>query len=196
MAPVVLFVSDIDDTLRPGDAWDRGARAVAEGPPLPGAPALLWAVHRRGVPIVYLTAARSDARRLNAAFLRRHFPPGRLIDCPRAWQRRRTAFKRHVLRRLARAHPGATLVCLGDDAHADPQVYRACRCHRGGFIRRAAVPSRPAAAAAAAAGFDRYADVHGRVLADVDALLLRRRRRRPPPPPAGRAPRGRPPPGR
>lgn len=124
-----IMVVDIDDTLRDSRHWNRkNPRALATAQPIPGVKALLRKISRRGVPILYLTAARKSVRTFNVAFLRQ-LPRGRLLD------RRNEdptydhgSFKTEAILSLKRRYPRARLVCLGDDAYRDPQAYGEGRC--------------------------------------------------------------------
>ena len=124
---MAVFVTDIDETLR--------CNRCAPVRPVPGAPQLLRAVARLGVPVVYLTAApRSLYRDVNIAFLRDHaFPPGRLLHRPDRNRKPNARFKTDVLAALRRAFPGAQFLCLGDNETGDAIAYR--RCHAGCYIR-------------------------------------------------------------
>ena len=122
----VLFVSDIDETLRDN---------VHGGRPLRGAVTLLRAVRDLEVPIVYLTAGSVAIRRMNRAFLYDHgFPRGQLVHRPLDDQRPNADFKDDILRGLQREHPGTVLACLGDNETGDAIAYHR-QCTGGSFIR-------------------------------------------------------------
>ena len=165
-----VFVSDVDDTLRDSACWRTGT--VATAPAIPGARRLLRAVSRRGVPILYLTAAHRRARAWNLAFLGRLFPPGVLVDYDsRRWGPVRDAFKASVLRGLAQSYPRASLLCLGDDAALDPWVYRVCasrHIRHAGRGRCSSEAHRDPVEGPRIA--DRYPDIHRAVLRDLEAL--------------------------
>lgn len=126
-----VFVCDIDDTLRPTKYAD--VLLGRNQAPIDGAQALLSAVAKQGIPIVYLSAGSDKMRALNTRFLEQ-FPPGVLLD--------RTSmglgdllptnshqadvqgeYKTRVLNELKSTFPNAQLFGLGDDKYGDATAY-------------------------------------------------------------------------
>jgi hypothetical protein len=126
-----ILVTDIDDTLRHTTLLNvissrfrqRRIHRVRHA---------LFEAARRGIPVVYLSAASARLmRRTNQRFLSR-YPRGVLydrVDMPWSaflpWRQVHTQsrFKRCVLRKLVAAYPYARLLCLGDNRYGDAIAY-------------------------------------------------------------------------
>ena len=116
-----ILVLDIDDTLRDSRYWPG---RIANAPVIPGVADLVWKIARRGVPILYLTAASVSIRNDNVSFLRQ-LPRGWLWDVPlHGDQSDPCAFKSSALRRLRSAYPQAWICGIGDNTACDPEAYR------------------------------------------------------------------------
>ena len=127
-----ILISDIDGTLRDTSFVDLVAGGGVQRP-IPGARALLDEAARRGVPIVYLSAASEGFRGVNERFLAQ-LPTGVLLDrknrpalevfaSNRVRAERQGAFKGEVIDALKRAYPSAQLFGLGDDKFGDAGAY-------------------------------------------------------------------------
>lgn len=128
-----IFVSDIDDTLRPTQVTDVVKGAVQA--PIPGARELLQGVADRGVPIVYLSAGPQRMGSLNDEFLQQ-MPEGVLLARPNmdlAGFSPRNAdqacsqgdYKAQRLAELRATFPNAKIFGLGDDKYGDANAYTA-----------------------------------------------------------------------
>ncbi len=126
-----IFVSDIDDTLRPTKLGDIVAGETQE--PIPGAKELLDGVAKRGVPIVYLSAGFSAMGTLNDEFLKQ-MPEGILLARPKmaladlspsnhTQAERQGDYKAQRLAELREAYPKAKFFGLGDDKYGDAMAY-------------------------------------------------------------------------
>jgi hypothetical protein len=126
-----IFVSDIDDTLRPTKLGDIVAGETQE--PIPGAKELLDSVAKRGVPIVYLSAGFSAMGTLNDEFLKQ-MPEGILLARPKmaladlspsnhTQAERQGDYKAQRLAELHAAYPKAKIFGLGDDKYGDALAY-------------------------------------------------------------------------
>jgi hypothetical protein len=138
-----ILVCDIDDTLRHTHLFNVFAPSLPQRR-VRRALRTVSRVARRGVPVVYLSAAPARwLRATNERFLSK-FPRGVLIDRTemtwRDWNpfgqpESQRMFKRTVLRQLVATYPRARLICLGDNRYGDPRAYSGL-CDRT-FIRRA-----------------------------------------------------------
>jgi hypothetical protein len=127
-----IFVSDIDDTLRPtqiGDVLAGNTQA-----PIAGAPELLHDVADQGVPIVYLSAGPDRIRSENKRFLAQ-LPPGILLDrsdfglsdlnpSGDAQARIQGDYKTQVLQQIRATYPNAKIFGIGDDKYGDAMAYQ------------------------------------------------------------------------
>lgn len=126
-----IFVSDIDDTLRPTDVGKvLGGETQA---PIPGAKEILEGVTNLGVPIVYLSAGTTRIHGANESFLAQ-LPKGILLD-NQDWKpntddldntksaHNQAAYKLSVLLKLKATYPQAQIFGLGDDKYGDAIAY-------------------------------------------------------------------------
>lgn len=126
-----IFVSDIDDTLRPTQV-----EKIVEGAtqaPIPGAQEILQGVQDLGVPIVYLSAGTTRIHGANSDFLAQ-LPKGILLD-NQDWKpntddldntksaHNQAAYKLSVLLKLKATYPKAQIFGLGDDKFGDAIAY-------------------------------------------------------------------------
>lgn len=126
-----IFVSDIDDSIRPTKASALATGEVQK--PIEGAKELLDGVSKLGAPIVYLSAGPSQIHSANEAFLQQ-FPKGVLLDndhyglanfnpSNHAQAQLQGDYKAKVLADLRAAYPNAKIFGLGDDKYGDAMAY-------------------------------------------------------------------------
>lgn len=128
-----IFVSDIDDTLRPTTLTDVVAGTTQA--PIAGAKELLQGVAAKGVPIIYLSAGPQRIGTLNDDFLRQ-MPEGVLLArqnmdvmgfSPRNVDQAKSQgdYKAQRLADLRANFPNAKIFGLGDDKYGDANAYTA-----------------------------------------------------------------------
>ncbi len=128
-----IFVSDIDDTLRPTKATDvlKGTTQA----PIPGAKELLEGVAAKGVPIIYLSAGPQRIGTLNDDFLAQ-LPDGALLARGKMdllgfspfnsdQAQSQGDYKAQRLAELRRTFPNAKIFGFGDDKYGDANAYAA-----------------------------------------------------------------------
>lgn len=126
-----LFVSDIDDTLRPTQIMDV-LKGVTQGP-IAGARELLEGVAARGVPIIYLSAGPQAIGEQNDDFLKQ-MPKGILLArgqmdlgaySPRNSDQAESQgnYKAKRLKEIKATFPNAQIFGFGDDKYGDANAY-------------------------------------------------------------------------